>query len=113
MATPNEIIDMMTRTTPMPLAIGPICCHISMKFIPSSEKACRLRLLQSEVDRDGHDDRHRHAVQQGRRKLPLFHRIERRLIQQRDRAEYLGFLDPAVGADGGLDDDDALDARRL
>jgi hypothetical protein len=32
-ATPKEIIDMITRMTPMPLAIGPICPHISIRFI--------------------------------------------------------------------------------
>src|SRR5262252_6236925 len=103
MATPKEIIDMMTSTTPIPLAGVPIVPHISMRFIQSSEHELP-KLLQSEIDCDGHDDRHRYAVQQCRRELPLLHRIERRLIQQRDRAEYLGFLDPAIGADGRLDD---------
>ena len=44
---------------------------------------------------------------------PLPHRVERRLIEQRNRAQHLRVLHRAIGADGGLDDDDALHARRL
>ncbi len=44
---------------------------------------------------------------------PLLHRVERRLVEQRDRAQHLRVLDAAVGADRRLDDHDALHARRL
>src|SRR6185295_14922472 len=54
-----------------------------------------------------------HAVEQRRRELPLPHRVERRRVEQWDRSEHFRFLHGAVRPDGGLDDDDALDARRL
>src|SRR5215470_12833662 len=95
-ATPKEIIDMMTSTTPMPLAGVPIVPHISMRFISPPENGL-TELLQREIDGDRHDDRHRDAVQQRRRELPLLDRIERRLIQQWDRAENLRFFYAAVG----------------
>ena len=43
-------------------------------------------LLQREVDRDGHDNRHGHAVQEGRRIFPLPHGLKRGLIEHRHRA---------------------------
>src|SRR5512141_1572154 len=105
MATPKEIIDMMIRTTPTPFASGPICPHISMKFIPILRKGSLrqggprpIYLLQSKVHRDGHDDRHGHAIQQRRRVLPLLDRIERCLVEERDRAEHLRVLHTSIGA---------------
>ena len=38
---------------------------------------------QREVHGDRHDHRHRHAVEQRRRELPLTHGVECRLIEQR------------------------------
>ena len=69
--------------------------------------------LQREIDRDRHDDRHGDAVEQRRRELPLLDCVERRLVEQRNRPQNFGVLDPAVGADGRLDDDDALHAGGL
>ena len=39
---PKEIIDMMTSTTPMPLAGVPIVPHISMRFISPPETSYRV-----------------------------------------------------------------------
>src|SRR3954466_2429227 len=123
MATPNEIIDMKTRITPMALATIPICAHICIKSISpllrcsgSSRNWSRLQksnLLQSEIHRDGHDDRHRYAVEQRRRELPLLDGIECRLVEQRNRPQHLCVLHPAVSADRGLDDDHARHACGL
>src|SRR5262245_1347599 len=70
-------------------------------------------LLQREIHRDGHDDRHRHAVQQGRRELPMLHGIQCRGVEQRNRPQILSVLHLARRSDGGLDDDDSLHAGRL
>ena len=41
------------------------------------------------------------------------HCVERRRVEQRNRAQHARILHRATGADGGLDDHDALNARRL
>src|SRR5919201_7172642 len=121
MATPNDHIDMKKSTKATALATSPICCHIAIKSTgPSSsfvygERIERsvLRLLQRKVYGHRHDDRHRHAVEERRRERPLPDRVERRLIEQRDRAQHLRVLNAAVGPNRRLDDDDALHARGL
>src|SRR5712691_6177715 len=79
-ATPNDHIDMKKSTKATPFATIPICCHIAIKSTvhpPSSKYGLRnadcgnTSLLQREVDRDRHDDRHRDAVEQRRGELPL------------------------------------------
>src|SRR5215207_10068663 len=121
MATPNEIIDMKTRITPMAFATIPICPHMCIKsispllrYLGNPELSLRLteQLLQREVHRDSHDDRHRHAIEKRRRELPLFDGVECGLVEQGDRAEHFRVLHPAVRADRGLDDDDTRHARR-
>src|SRR4029079_18432365 len=103
-ATPNDHIDMMTRMKATPLATQVIVPHISIRFSPpspialSSEEIRKMRspdtgfLLQRELDRDRHDDRHRHAVEQGRRELPLFDGVEGRPVEQRDGTKHPGGL---------------------
>src|SRR6188768_1327896 len=106
-ATPNEIMDMMIRITPMTFATHPICSHMCIRSIrpssdiwknPASRKVSLrpneraptiFRLLQCEVDCDRHDDRHGHVVEQRRRELPLLDRVERGLIEQRLPAQHL------------------------
>src|SRR6266516_5449754 len=109
-ATPKDHIDMKKSTKATALATHPICCHIATKSTvhpPSELRLVRLkpdatgglsvvRLLQCEIHGDGHDDRHRHAVQQRRGELPLFHRFERRRVEQRDRSQHFGFLHFAI-----------------
>src|SRR5688572_10573152 len=80
---------------------------------PAGGRSSYIALLQRELYRDRHDDRHRNAVQQCRGEYPLTHCVECRLIEQRDRAQYLCVFHRAVGADGRLDDHDALHARGL
>src|SRR5262245_14781083 len=108
-ATPNDHIDMTNRTMATPLATIPIVFHISIKstvhppsrqvyessyfeaelrFCP--EPTMSTRSPEREVDGHRHDDRHRHAVEQGRRVRPLLHRVDRRLIEQGNRPEHLG-----------------------
>src|SRR5262245_21315666 len=119
MATPKEIIDIMTRMTPIALATHPICSHMCIRSIRPSSGAWKKpesnlaenRLLQYEIDRDGHDDRDGHVIEQRWSELPLLHRVERRLIEEGLATENLGFLDAAVRANGRLDDHDALHAR--
>ena len=53
----------------------------------SSDGLIMASLGQRELHRDRHDHRHRHAVEQRRRVLPLAHRVKRRLIEQRDRSQ--------------------------
>src|ERR1700730_311035 len=114
MATPNDHIDMMNNTPATALAtivIDPNSTTRSTGHPPS--KRTRLtneRSLQREIHRHGHHDRHRHAVEQRWRVLPLFHGLDRRLIEQGYRPEHLDVLHAAVGADGRLEDDDALHA---
>src|SRR3954471_4374105 len=123
MATPNDHIDMMNR---MPATAFPTHVnwpHISMRLIPpsfivlSSGVNCRtLRgygLLQRELNGDGHDDRYGHAVEQRRREFPLAYGVECRVVEQRDRPQDLRVRHLPAGPDGGLDDDDALNACRL
>src|SRR5687768_878721 len=112
MATPNEIIDITIRMTPMAFATQPIWCHISIRSICTSSGARKRSretvtelpaLLQREVHGDGHDDRHGDVVEQRRRELPLLDRIERRLIEERNRSQDLGVLHASVGADRRFD----------
>src|SRR3989454_480490 len=123
MATPNDHIDMKKSMKATPLATNPICCHIAIKSTvhPPSRQGHRFAgsdrrwippLLKREVHGDRHDDRHRHAVEQRRRELPLFHRIERRRVEQWDRPEHFGLFDLTVGPDHRFDDDDALHPGR-
>src|SRR5436190_223453 len=95
-ATPKEIIDMMTRMNAIALATSPMSPHILIRsispillryrenFRTTSAFPHYCRSLQREVHGDRHDDRHRHAVQQGRCELPLLDGVESRLIEQRD-----------------------------
>ena len=53
------------------------------------------RLLQGEVHRHGHDDRHGTPFTLRRRELPLLDRVERRLIEERDRPEHARVADVA------------------
>ena len=69
-------------------------------------------LLQREVHHHRHDDRNGHAVQQRRGVLPLPHRSDRRLVQQRNRLQHLDVGHPAISADHGLEFDLALDTLR-
>src|SRR5688572_2600274 len=62
-------------------------CEIFRTFITASSAKWLKSiggLAECELHRDGHDDRHRDAIQQGRREHPLPHRVERRLVEQRD-----------------------------
>src|SRR5260370_31153276 len=104
---------MIRSTKATPLATIPIVENISTIFTghpPSTRGYERLdsfrfasdRLLQREVHRHGHDDRHRHAVEQRRRELPLLDGIERRCIEQRDRSEHFCFLHLTAASDRGL-----------
>src|SRR5688572_24098158 len=68
-------------------------------------------LIQSELDGDGHDDGHRHVVEQRGRVLPLPDRVDRRLVEERDRAEDAHVLHLSIHADGRFEDDDTLNAR--
>src|SRR5262245_52005760 len=98
-ATPNDHIDMKNSTKATALATQVIDAHIPTRSTAHPPSYCdRIygrsrvlylkqlklgRLLQCEVHGDGHDNRHRYAVEQRRRELPLLHRVERRLIEQR------------------------------
>src|SRR4051812_5410893 len=117
-ATPKEIIDMMTRMNAMALATRPMSPHILIKSISpllwvwnavqnSFVYLLNSCLLKREIHRDGHDDGHGHAVQQCRCELPLLHGIECRLIEQRDRPQHFRVLHLSVSANRRLDDDDA------
>src|SRR6476619_3419377 len=117
MATPNDHIDMMNRMPATAFATHVIWFQSSMRFRPPSpivlssevsELPIPVVLLQGELNGDGHDDRYGHAVEQRRRELPLAHGIEGRVVEQRNGPKHLGVGDPAVGSDGGLDDDDPL-----
>src|SRR5215204_4301463 len=102
MATPKEIIDMTTRMTAIAFATHPISVHMCIRSIPpirqssatgtKSIKSETRSLLQCEVHRDGHDDRHGNAVQQGRCERPLLDCVERCLVEQRDRSQNLCVL---------------------
>src|SRR4051812_5535367 len=99
MPTPSDHIDIMINTNATALATIVMLVYISIKSTvsppsrrnyefsgaghagPAVPRSC---LLQREVHRHGHDDRHRCAVEQGRGELPLLHRIQRCLIEQRD-----------------------------
>jgi len=70
----------------------------------------RAHLLQREVHRHRHDDRHGLAVHERRDELPLHDGTERSLVELRNRAQHAGVADGSVGLDARLDDDDALDA---
>src|SRR5262245_11651547 len=131
MARPTDENDMMNSTRATPIAVGPIDWNISTRFRPPSITAssgkcvaslldrprgygAKLRLLtERELHRYRHDHGHRHAVQRGGRELPLPHRVERRLVEQRNRAEHPGIRHAAVRADDGFDDHDTLHARGL
>src|SRR4051812_1029024 len=92
-----------------------ICAHISIKSTSilletsyeirlfSVSTGLKRALLQGEVHGDGHDDRHGNPVQQGRRVLPLLHCVERRGIEQRNRAQYFRVLDASVRANHRFD----------
>src|SRR5207244_261482 len=86
---------------------------LSKLEVGSWELIWRPLLLHREVDRDRHDDRHRHAVEDRGGELPLRHGISRRLIERGDRAQHPRVVDRAAAVDRGLYDDDALDAGRL
>src|SRR5262245_15702073 len=114
-ATPKEIIDMMTRMNAMALATRPMSPHILIKSISPllwvwNKSRTRSftyvsRLLKRKIHRDGHDDRHGHAVEQCWRERPLLHGVERRLVEQWNRPQHLCVLHATVGADGGFDND--------
>src|SRR6516162_5809998 len=106
---------MISSTTATHLATIPIDWYIAIKSTvhpPSTrdQKACcRLngyerilylfRLLQREIHRHRHDDWHRRSVERCRRELPLFDRLERRGVEQRDGAKHLGFLHATIRPD--------------
>ena len=69
---------------------------------------CERLLLELEVHRDSHGDRDRDSIQQRRHERPLPDGIERRLIEQSDRAQDASRLDVPPTVDGRLDDDHAL-----
>src|SRR5438094_9168599 len=106
MATPIDHIDMTSSTMATPTATGLIVCHIPIRSTvhPPSSAKLRIdqkpdaRLLQREIDRDGHDDWHGLAIECGRRELPLAHSLERRRIEQPCRTQYFGLLDPTIRA---------------
>ena len=50
---------------------------------------CEAGSREPEVHGDGHDDRHRYAVQQRGRVHPLFHRLDRGGVQEGDPAQDL------------------------
>ena len=50
---------------------------------------------------------------QRRRELPLAHRVDRGLVQHRDRAQHPGAADRAVRLDPRFDDHDTLNPRIL
>ena len=89
-----------------PHAICPILTHrselhycilrIRKKSIACLDAADTVDLTQRELHGDGHDDRHRYVVEQRRRELPLPHGVERRLVEQRNRAEHPRVLHLAV-----------------
>ena len=70
-------------------------------------------VLPRKVDRDGHENRHGHAVQKRRRVLPLPHGVKRGLVEQRDRPHYLRVYDFPVGPNRRFDRDRPSDTRRL
>src|SRR5262249_38313093 len=76
-------------------------------------RTANAKLLEREVHRHRHDDRHWHAIERRGRVDPLLDRVERRRVEQRNRAKHFRVLDGAVGPDGGFDNHDALYARRL
>src|SRR5206468_12196143 len=70
-------------------------------------------MLECELHRDRHDDRHRNAVQKCRCVSPLPHGNERRLIAQWHRSQHARRLDDAARVDDGFDDDESFDMTRL
>src|SRR5579871_2176075 len=110
---------MNTRTTATPLGTGPIWAHICIKSISSlrnlslTARALRVKRAESnpplpsvemEVDRDREDDLHGLAAEQGRRVLPLRHRVDRRLVEQSvHAAQDVRVLDAAILRDRRLD----------
>jgi hypothetical protein len=76
-----------------------------------SESRCCGPIRELEVNRDGHDDRHGHAVEQRRRVDPLLDGVDRRLVEEGDAPQDLHVRHLALGADRALQDHDALDAR--
>src|SRR5215203_3745937 len=137
-ATPIDHIDMKKRTKATAFATKPICAHISIKsreplsIVRSllfrsrwglTPTACAFagfaawlwlfRLPQSEIDGHRHDDRHRHAVQQRRRVLPLPDSLNGRRVEQWDRTQHAHILHAAVRADCRFENHDALHTRRL
>src|SRR4051795_4086981 len=106
MATPNDHIDMKKRTKATALATHVIWFHMSIRLRPpsivlsSGVKCCLGDLLERELHRDGHDDRNRYAVEQRGRELPLFDRIDGRVVEERDRPEDLRVDHFAVRPDG-------------
>src|SRR6476660_7652443 len=110
MPTPSDHIDMMIRTKATAFATIVIWAYISIKSTvhpPSKLKIvwsgragpagrAHLDLLQREVHRDRHDDRNGSSVEQRGSERPLFHRIQRRSVEQRDRTKDLGFSDATI-----------------
>src|SRR5215831_7792594 len=97
-ATPNDHIDMKKSTKATAFATIPIDCHIASKSTvhPPQKRLLIAKLqnadlLQCEVHRHRHDDRDRHAIEERRRELPLTNRVERCLIEQRNRAQHFRF----------------------
>src|SRR5438094_9519120 len=108
-------MDMIARTITTPQATPPMCSAmvlrsncIALVLLLEWNLAPAHTSGQLEVDGYGHDDRHRHAVEQRRRVHPLLDRVDGGLVEQRDPAQDLHVRHPALGADRALEDHDAL-----
>src|SRR6516162_359630 len=101
MPTPSDHIDMMRSTKATALATNVIDANIAIKstvhppsvvtrysVLGTRDSLIVARysnlLLQREIHRHRHDDRYRHAVEGRRRENPLFHRIQRGRVEERD-----------------------------
>src|SRR5688500_4219530 len=105
-------MDMIPRTMTTPQATPPMCLTmvirsncIALVLLMEWSFAPAVSLRQLEVHGHGHDDRHRHAVEEGGRVDPLLDRVDGGLVEQGDSAQDLDVGHLALGADGALQDD--------